>query len=311
MQFDYIPRGDFMLEKAFHSPEEITQDYLEIGSKKAARPVHKQILLGILAGAFVGLASQGSHMAVHAIENLSLARVLSGALFSTALILIIIAGGELFTGNTLLVIAAIKRRITVLSTLKNWSLVYFGNFIGGLGIVLLINLSGQLDATYGTLGGYTIYVASNKVNLAFHSAFIFGVFCNWLVCLAVWMSAGAQDVTGKILAIFFPIWLFVISGFEHSIANMYYIPAGILALNNPEWVQAAMDTYNVSAQSIEGLNWVSLFTNNLIPVTLGNLVGGAFFVGITYLAAFGKLDPRDPDYYWNKRKAARKSKKKK
>ena len=295
-----------MLDKAFHTPEEITEDYLEIGHKKAARPFHKQILLGILAGSFVAMASQGSHMAIHAIENISLARILSGALFSTALILIIVAGGELFTGNTLLVIAAAKKRISVYSMLRNWGLVYFGNFIGAIIIVLLINSSGQLNTTGGALGGYTIFVATNKVNLAFHSAFIFGVFCNWLVCLAVWMTAGAQDITGKILAIFFPIWLFVISGFEHSVANMYYIPAGIIALGNEAWVDAAINIYNVTPERLANLNWASLFRNNLLPVTLGNLVGGAFFVGITYLIAFGKLDPRHPDYYWNKRKAKKK-----
>ncbi|MCL2853564.1 MAG: formate/nitrite transporter family protein [Defluviitaleaceae bacterium] len=291
-----------MLEKGFSTPEEITEIYTEIGQKKAKRPIHKQLLLGVLAGSFVALVSQGSNVAVHSIANISLARTLSGALFATALVLIIVAGGELFTGNTLMVIAAAKKKITVASLLRNWFFVYVGNFLGALGIMLLINVSGQLNLSNGTLGGYTILVATNKVNLSFHSAFIFGIFCNWLVCLAVWMTSGAQDITGKILAIFFPIWLFVISGFEHSIANMYYIPAGILASANPEWTQSAIEVFGVTPERLANLNWSSMFVNNLLPVTLGNLVGGAFFVGITYLIAFGKLDPRDPDYYWNKRK---------
>ena len=299
-----------MLEKAFSTPEEITEIYTEIGHKKAARPIHKQLLLGILAGSFVGMVSQGSNVAVHSIANISIARTLSGALFATALVLIIIAGGELFTGNTLMVISRVKRRITTAMLLRNWFFVYMGNFLGALGIVLLINVSGQLNLSDGTLGGYTIFVATNKVNLPFHTAFIFGIFCNWLVCLAVWMTSGAQDITGKILAIFFPIWLFVISGFEHSIANMYYIPAGILASANPEWVQAATDVFGVAPERLQNLNWASLITRNLIPVTLGNLVGGAFFVGITYLIACGKLDPRDPEYYWNKRKSKTVSKQK-
>jgi len=298
-----------MLEKAFSTPEEITEIYTEIGHKKAARPMHKQLLLGVLAGSFVGLVSQGANVAVHAIENISVARTLSGALFSTALMLIIIAGGELFTGNTLMVISTIKKRVSVPSLLQSWLLVYVGNFLGALGIVYLINVSGQLSLSDGALGGFTIYVASSKVHLDFHAAFIFGVFCNWLVCLAVWMTSGAQDVTGKILAIFFPIWLFIISGFEHSIANMYYIPAGILAMANPEWVAAAMELYGVTPEQLSHLSWGSMFRDNLLPVTLGNIVGGAFFVGITYLIAFGKLDPRDPDYYWNKRKQRRKGKK--
>ena len=296
-----------MLEKAFSTPEEITEIYTEIGYKKAARPVHKQLLLGILAGSFVAMVSQGSHVAVHTLTNLSVARTLSGALFSTALVMIVIAGGELFTGNTLMVISAAKKRITVFSMLRNWFVVYAGNFLGALAIVLLIFASGQLNLSDGSLGGYTIYVATNKVNLPFHSAFIFGIFCNWLVCLAVWMSSGAQDIAGKILSIFFPIWIFVISGFEHSIANMYYIPAGILAQTNPEWVSAAVEVFGVTPERLANLNWIALFKNNLLPVTLGNLVGGAFFVGISYLIAFGKLDPTAPDYYWTKRKEAKKS----
>ncbi|MCL2578529.1 MAG: formate/nitrite transporter family protein [Oscillospiraceae bacterium] len=295
-----------MIEKAFSTPEEITEIYNEIGKKKAARPVHKQLLLGLLAGSFVAMVSQGSHVAVHTIANISIARTLSGALFSTALVLIVIAGGELFTGNTLMVIAAAKKRITVLSMLRNWLVVYCGNFLGALTIVTLINISGQLNLSGGSLGGYTILVAVNKVNLPFHSAFIFGIFCNWLVCLAVWMSSGAQDVAGKILSIFFPIWIFVISGFEHSIANMYYIPAGILAMQNPEWVTAAIEVFGVTPERMANLNWFTLFRNNLLPVTLGNLVGGGFFVGISYLIAFGKLDPTDPNYYWTKRQEAKK-----
>ena len=265
-----------MLERGFSTPEEITEIYTEIGHKKAARPIHKQLLLGILAGSFVALVSQGSNVAVHSITNISLARTLSGALFATALVLIIVAGGELFTGNTLMVISAIKKKITVLSLLRNWFFVYLGNFLGAIGIMLLINVSGQLNLSDGTLGGYTIFIAANKVNLSFHSAFIFGVFCNWLVCLAVWMTSGAQDITGKILAIFFPIWLFVISGFEHSIANMYYIPAGILAKS--EYMN--LRDYTIGAYN--ALNWGSYFVRNLLPVTLGNIVGGALCIGVIY-----------------------------
>ena len=294
-----------MIEKAFSTPEEITDGYIEVGHKKAARPIYKQLLLGLLAGSFVAMVSQGSHVAVHGILDLSLARIMSGALFTTALVLITVAGGELFTGNTLLVIAAIKKRITVFALARNWLFVYLGNFLGAIIIVWLINISGQLNMTNNTLGGYTIYVATNKVNLAFHSAFIFGIFCNWLVCLAVWMASGAQDVAGKILAIFFPIWLFVISGFEHSIANMYYIPAGILASANPEWLQDAIENFGVLPERLEKLSWLGMLRHNLLPVTLGNIVGGAFFVGITYLIAFGKMDPRSPDYFHNRKKKSK------
>jgi formate/nitrite transporter len=131
------------------------------------------------------------------------------------------------------------------------------------------------------LGGFTIKTAVYKVGLTFCGAFLMGIMCNWLVCLAVWMSYAAKDIAGKLLAIFFPIWLFVTSGFEHSIANMYYIPAGILAKSNPAWMKAAL-SLGVSPEDIAGLNWNSFVINNLVPVTLGNIVGGALFVGVIY-----------------------------
>lgn len=280
-----------MIEKAFSTPEEITDNYTGIGQKKASKPMLKQLLLGILSGAFVALAAQGSNVAIHSIDSFSLSRILSGALFSTGLILVVVAGGELFTGNTLMVIACIKKKITIISLIRSWFLVYIGNFLGALVIVLLINASGQLTISDNMLGGFTVYIATNKVHLTFTSAFIFGILCNWLVCLAVWMASGAQDITGKILAIFFPIWLFVTSGFEHSIANMYYIPAGIIAKSNPIWVEQAV-VRGVTYEQISNLTWSSFFINNLLPVTLGNLVGGAFFVGLTYLVAYGKTETK-------------------
>ena len=278
-----------MLEKAFSTPEEITENYTEIGYKKASRPMIKQVLLGVLAGAFVALAAQGSNVGIHNIELVGIARVLSGALFSTTLMLVVIAGGELFTGNTLMVIALIKKRVTLQAVLRSWMFVYFGNIIGGLIIVILINASGQLNLSNGMVGGFTIYVATNKVHITFVNAFILGLLCNWLVCLAVWMASGAQDITGKILAIFFPVWLFTTSGFEHSIANIYYIPAGILAKSNPIWLEQAL-ARGATYERIAHLTWESFIFSNLLPVTLGNLVGGAGFVGLTYLVAYGKSD---------------------
>jgi len=280
-----------MIEKAFSTPEEITENYTEIGYKKATRPARKQVVLGILAGAFVALAAQGSNVGIHNIELVGIARVLSGALFSTALMMVVIAGGELFTGNTLMVIALIKKRITFHSLILSWIFVYIGNILGGLMIAGLIHASGQLDLSNGMVGGFTIYVATNKVHLSFMNAFILGVLCNWLVCIAVWMASGAQDITGKILAIFFPIWLFTTSGFEHSVANMYYIPAGILAKSNPLYIEQAI-ARGATYERIAALTWESFIFGNLIPVTLGNLVGGAFFVGLTYLVAYGKTSAK-------------------
>lgn len=135
------------------------------------------------------------------------------------------------------------------------------------------------------LGGFSIKVAAYKTGLSFGNAFFMGILCNWLVCMAVWMAAGAKDITGKLLAIFFPIWLFITSGFEHSVANMYYIPVGLLAKSNQVWVDAALKL-GVTADKIANLTWGTFFVKNLIPVTLGNIVGGSIFVGMIYWLSY-------------------------
>jgi formate transporter len=163
--------------------------------------------------------------------------------------------------------------------------VYLGNFIGSIVIVLCIIWSGQFNFSDGLLGGFSIKVAVYKTGLTFGNAFFMGILCNWLVCMAVWMAFATKDITGKLLAIFFPIWLFITSGFEHSVANMYYIPAGILAKANPSWVKAAA-SLGVTPEKLAHLNWGTFVWNNLIPVTLGNIVGGSLFVGIIYWASF-------------------------
>jgi len=269
------------MEKTFLSPLEITESCIGIGCKKIGLPIGKQILLGILAGAYIAFAAEGSNAAIHTISSIGIAKALAGALFATGLMMVVIAGGELFTGNSLIVISCSEHKVSWLALLKNWLFVYVENFIGAMIIVIFIIYSGQLNFSGGLLGGFTIKTAVYKVGLTFCSAFFMGIMCNWLVCLAVWMSYAAKDIAGKLLAIFFPIWLFVTSGFEHSIANMYYIPAGILAKSNPSWVKAAL-SLGVSPEDISGLNWGSFVCNNLLPVTLGNIVGGALFVGAIY-----------------------------
>ncbi len=269
------------MDKSFLSPEEIAQNYIEVARKKAELPALKQFILGILAGAFIAFASEGSNAAIHTISSVGLAKALAGALFSAGLMMVIVAGAELFTGNCLIVISCNEHKSSLAALLKNWAFVYVGNFVGAMIVVFLILYSGQLDFSNGLLGGFTIKTAVYKTGMTFGNAFFMGILCNWLVCVAVWMAAGAKDMTGKILAIFFPIWLFITSGFEHSVANMYYIPAGILAKANPGFVQAAV-SLGVDPEKIAALNWGSFVTGNLIPVTLGNIVGGAVFVGAVY-----------------------------
>ena len=267
------------MQKEFLTPAEIMETFIGTGQKKAALSVVNQVVLGMLAGAFIAFASEGSNAAIHTIESVGLGKALAGALFSTGLMLVLVAGGELFTGNCLMIIALAERKISFTSMLRGWLCVYVGNFIGALLVAYCVNRSGQLGFSNGMLGGFTVKLAAYKVGLSFENAFFMGVLCNWLVCLAVWMAAAAGDITGKLLAIFFPIWLFITSGFEHSVANMYYIPAGIFAKGNPAFAAQAV---KLGSGELGNLNWSSFFAGNLLPVTLGNVVGGAFFVGFIY-----------------------------
>ena len=173
--------------------------------------------------------------------------------------------------------------------LRNWSIVYVGNLIGAVFVAILICYSGQLNGGDNLLGGMTIKIAALKCHLTFVEAFLLGILCNWLVCLAVWIAIGTKEMSGKILAIFFPIWLFVTSGFEHSIANMYYISAGLLAMQSPQWLSAAEQI--TTPDVLSSLTWTNFFVANLLPVTLGNTVGGGVFVALVYGYLCRKLPP--------------------
>lgn len=267
------------------NPPEIAHRFIEVGIKKAQLPVFKLMLLGILGGAFIAFASEGSNVAIHNLQSIGLAKALAGALFSTGLMMVVITGAELFTGNCLLVVACSAKKFTWLKMMRNWFFVYLGNFIGSMIVVGLILYSGQFDFSGGVLGGYTIKIAAYKASLPFLHAFTMGIMCNWLVCMAIWMAFSTKDIAGKLLSIFFPIWLFITSGFEHCIANMYYIPAGILAKSNQSWVDAATQL-GVTPDKLAALNWVNFFSKNLLPVTLGNIIGGTLFVGMVYWLSF-------------------------
>lgn len=280
-------------------PAEIAAETIQWGINKVNLKPLKQVLLGILAGVYIAFASEGSNMAAfNLLSNPStygLGKALAGSIFGTGLMLVVLAGGELFTGNTLILVGVLSRKISVIQMLKNWFFVYLGNLIGSLLIAYMMVNSGLFNSGANVLGGVTIKIAAYKTSLPFLSAFYLGIMCNWLVCLAIWMATGAKDMVGKIMAIFFPIWLFITSGFEHSIANMYYIPAGILAKAIPAWAEASL----LTPEKLAMLNWKGFFINNLIPVTLGNIVGGAIFVGgiywFTYLRKSVDNRPNAPE----------------
>ena len=276
------------MEKAYLTPKEIVTATIETGIKKVKIKPLNQFILGILAGAFIAFASEGSNMAAFNLfakpETYGLGKALAGVVFATGLMLVIIAGGELFTGNTLITIGVLEKKIKLKDMLSNWFFVYLGNFVGALFIAYMMNMSGLFNSGDNMLGGITLKIAAYKTHLTFSQAFYLGIMCNWLVCIAVWMSYGAKDIIGKCFAIFFPISLFITSGFEHSIANMYYIPAGILAKSNASWVEAS----GLTAEKLANLNWNTFITKNLVPVTIGNIVGGVILVAGVYWFTYYK-----------------------
>lgn len=280
-----------MDQRSYFLPAEITSITIENARKKAAMPVANMLLLGFLAGAFIAFASEGSNMAAFSLfakpETYGLGKVLAGSIFGTGLMLVLVAGAELFTGNTMMIAGVLDKEVQLGAMLKNWFFVYLGNFIGSVFVAVMMVRSGLYDSGACMLGGMTIKIAAYKVGLTFSQAFLLGIMCNWLVCLAVWMATGAKDVTGKLLAVFFPIWLFITSGFEHSVANMYYIPAGILAKANPKWAEAAV-ALGAAPEKLDHLNWGSFLINNLLPVTLGNIVGGGILVAGIYWIVYKK-----------------------
>ena len=269
-------------------PAETLEVCINTGIAKANSSIGRLVVLGILAGAFIALAAQGSTMAAFNLiadpKTLGVGKALQGAVFGTGLIMVVLAGGELFTGNVLILASVAEKKVTLAKLLRNWVIVYIANLIGSILVAWLISQSGQWAGGADALGGMTVKIAAGKTALSFGPAFILGIFCNWLVCVAVWLSFASESFIGKIFGIFFPIWLFVMSGFEHSVANMYYIPAGIFGKANEAFVAAS----GAAPEALSSLTWSGFFVSNLIPVTLGNIVGGGIFVAMAYWYSFKK-----------------------
>ena len=266
-------------------PSEILEAIMNGAVVKASMPLKKMIIFGLFAGAYIAFAGAGANMAAFNLlaspETFGLGKILSGTIFTAGLMLVVLGGAELFTGNTTMVAAAMDRRITVAAMLKNWIIVYICNFIGSVLIAFMVYYSGGLNAGEGMLGAVTVKIAAGKVNMDFGAALVSGIMCNWLVCMAVWLSTGAQTTVGKIFSIFFPIWLFVTAGFEHSVANMFFIPAGIMAAGSPSFSALS----GASAEALANLSWIGMLVNNLLPVTIGNIIGGGGCVAVGYYTA--------------------------
>ncbi len=261
-----------------NSPKEVTDGYIAGAIGKATMAAWRLLVLSFFAGMLVALGAVASSTAAQGLPDAGTARFVTGAIFPVGLMMVVLLGTELFTGNALMVSAVIARKITMVQLLRNWALVYVGNFCGAVALAWLMAAFGQLDIGGGTLAVYTAKVAAAKCSLPWMNAFVLGIFCNLLVCIAIYLGNTAHDTAGKILGIFFPIMAFVVAGFEHCVANMYYIPAGIFAAANPAYAGMIADAgINVSM-----LDLGTFFGANLVPVTLGNIVGGAVVGVIMY-----------------------------
>ncbi|WP_425449435.1 formate/nitrite transporter family protein [Dethiothermospora halolimnae] len=255
------------MDKKMLSPTEITTATINAGIKKASLSTARMLLLGIFAGMFIGF---GAHADITVMQTLGsfdvgIAKFMGAAVFPVGLMLVLVAGAELFTGNNLMTMALMDKKITINKMLKNWILVYLGNFIGSILLALIIEKAG-LYGQGSNIANKAIAIAEAKVGLSFGQAFLRAILCNIIVVLAVWFSSASKQVIGKIFAIWFPIMMFVLSGFEHSIANMFFISLGKLLGGS--------------------FSWVEMWTSNLIPVTLGNILGGAVIVPVVYYIVY-------------------------
>lgn len=263
-------------------PLEIARKAETIGETKAWMRPATVFVLGILAGAFIALGAIFSTTVLAGGSALpyGVARLLAGTTFSLGLILVVVAGAELFTGNNLIVMAWASRRIRTRRLLANWALVYAGNFVGALGTAVLVYAGRQYTFGGGEVGKAALSIATAKVDYGFGQAIALGVLCNGLVCLAVWLSYGARTVTDKILAVVPPIAAFVAAGFEHSVANMYFLPMGILIRDHGS--DAFWDASGKSPDEFPDVTWANAIVDNLLPVTIGNIIGGSVMVGAVY-----------------------------
>ena len=269
-----------------------------LGVRKAEMPFLKMFMLSVLAGAFISLGAifattiGAGGMAVTGADGATafntglpygVTRLLMGLVFSLGLILVVVGGAELFTGNNLIVMAWANGKVTAWALLRNWIIVYLGNFVGSVGTVVLMFLTKQYTFGADAVGIAALKIGVAKVDLTFIQAVALGVLCNALVCLAVWLTYSARSTIDKIFAIVFPITAFVAAGFEHSVANMYFIPYALFIKDfDPNFVTAVGD----KVPHLELLTWQAFFLNNLIPVTIGNIIGGAVLVAAVYWAIF-------------------------
>lgn len=253
------------------SVKDTTVKYSEAGISKATMPIIKMFVLAFMAGMFISFAGVASSVASSTIESPSVAKLVGALVFPSGLAMVVLNGSELFTGNNLMIMSVLDKRISVFAMLKNWIVVYIGNFAGSIFVTGLYTVGHEYSLFHNAVAKSVVSTAVNKCNLNTTDAFIKGIFCNILVCVAVMMAMTAKDSAGKIAALFLPIMIFVVSGFEHSVANMSYISGGLFI--DMKYGDLGINT--------AGLTWYNFLVTNLFPVTLGNIVGG-LFTGVMY-----------------------------
>ena len=264
----------------FNSPKELTAAYSAAGAAKTKKSAVDLFVLGILAGALIALGCAATNTAAHGVADVGLARTICGLLFPFGLCMVIVTGAELFTGNSLIVISVLDKKATLSGMLRNWALVYIGNFVGAALVAASCAAFGQLNYSGGLLAVYTIRIAAAKCIIPFANGVGLGVLCNVLVCLGVLMAFAAKDAAGRLLGAFIPVSYFVICGFEHCVANMYYISAGIFAAMNPAYsALAAQAGIDLSVLTLR-----NFLMTNLLPVTVGNILGGGLMGAIMWFA---------------------------
>lgn len=254
------------------SAEQLLQRVEQASLRKAHLPSLSLLMLGILAGAFIGFGAMANMFVISdPLQSIAVTRILGGLVFSIGLIMVVVAGAELFTGNNLLVMAYVDGKITLLELMRNWTIVLAGNAIGAFLLAVLVHQSGHLELLGGKVAIQYLAVVDAKCALPFFKAFVSGILCNMLVCFAVWMSFAGRSITDKILAIVFPVTVFVAAGFEHVVANLYLLPVAFMVMDDSS-------TYiHLNASGVIG---------NLFPVLLGNMVGGGLFVGLVYYVVY-------------------------
>ena len=261
-------------------PPEMAHKAEELGVAKAGMPLIRMFSLAVLAGAFIALGGVFATTVTAGPLPFGVSRMLGGLVFCLGLVLVVVGGAELFTGNNLKIMAWASRRLSTAKLIRAWVVVYLGNLVGAMGTALFVFWSGQYRFGAGAVGANLLAMAQAKCALEFFPAVVLGILCNAMVCLAVWLTYSARTVSGKILAIIFPISGFVAAGFEHCVANMYFIPVGLLVKAGAP--AAFWGAIGRTAADYPALTWPNFFAANLLPVTMGNIIGGAVLVGLVY-----------------------------